>query len=146
MRKGKVAGLAVGVTALAVGVIAAAAPAGSAVTKSAAPATPAIVITPGVIHPSVSAAPRPPASRLTASRGASQSAPPATVELTILTLRLEADVSLLETASVRSQGSRASVFSQVSNVSSTSMAPVRSMIVPCTRRAGAPISSKPHLR
>ena len=54
MRKGKVAGLAVGATALAIGVIAAAAPAGSAVTKSAASAaasTPTIVIKPGVIHP-----------------------------------------------------------------------------------------------
>jgi subtilase family serine protease len=50
VRKGKIAGLAVGATALAVGVIAAAAPAGSAVTKAA---TPAIVIKPGVIHPSV---------------------------------------------------------------------------------------------
>jgi len=53
VRKGKIAGLAVGVTALAAGVIAATAPAGSAVTKSAAPATPAIVIKPGVVHPSV---------------------------------------------------------------------------------------------
>jgi subtilase family serine protease len=54
VRKGKVAGLAVGATALAVGVIAAAAPAGSAVAKSAASAiasTPRIVINPGVIHP-----------------------------------------------------------------------------------------------
>ena len=54
MRKGKVTGLAVGAAALAIGVIAAAAPAGSAVTKSAASAaagTPTIVIKPGVIHP-----------------------------------------------------------------------------------------------
>jgi subtilase family serine protease len=54
VRKGKVAGLAVGATALAVGVIAATAPAGSAVTKSAAQATaPTIAIKPGVIHPTV---------------------------------------------------------------------------------------------
>src|SRR5580692_1882665 len=56
VRKGKVTGLAVGATALAIGVIAAAAPAGSAVTKSAASAaagTPTIVIKPGVIHPMV---------------------------------------------------------------------------------------------
>jgi subtilase family serine protease len=54
MRKGKVAGLAVGATALAVGVIAAAGPAGSAVMRSAAPtvaSTPTIVVKPGVIHP-----------------------------------------------------------------------------------------------
>ena len=54
MRKGKVTGLAVGATVLAIGVIAAAAPTGSAVTKSAASATataPTIVIKPGVIHP-----------------------------------------------------------------------------------------------
>jgi subtilase family serine protease len=54
MRKGKVTGLAVGATALAAAVIAAAGPAGSAVIKSAAPTTagaPTIVIKPGVIHP-----------------------------------------------------------------------------------------------
>jgi subtilase family serine protease len=54
VRKGKVTGLAVGATVLAIGVIAAAAPADSAVTKSTASATasaPTIVIRPGVIHP-----------------------------------------------------------------------------------------------
>jgi subtilase family serine protease len=51
VRKGKVAGLAVGTTALAVGVIAATVPAGSAVTKSAALTAAAVVIKPGVIHP-----------------------------------------------------------------------------------------------
>jgi subtilase family serine protease len=51
VRKGKVAGLAVGATALAVGVIAAAAPSGSAVTKSAAAGAPTIATQPGVIHP-----------------------------------------------------------------------------------------------
>jgi subtilase family serine protease len=53
VRKGKVAGLAVGATVLAVGVIAAA-PAGSAVTRSAALATvssPPVVIKPGAVHP-----------------------------------------------------------------------------------------------
>jgi len=39
VRKGRVTGLAMGATVLAIGAIAAAAPAGSAVTKSAAPAT-----------------------------------------------------------------------------------------------------------
>ena len=58
MRKGKVTGLAVGAIALAVGVIAAVAPAGSAVTKSAGSAgsagasVPTIVTKPGAIHPS----------------------------------------------------------------------------------------------
>ena len=64
MRKGKVTGLAVGATVLAVGVIAAVAPAGSAVTKSAesaksaksadstAAGVPTIVTRPGAIHPS----------------------------------------------------------------------------------------------
>jgi subtilase family serine protease len=54
VRKGKVTGLAVGASVLAIGVIAAAAPAGSAMTKSAAPATasaPTIVTEPGVVHP-----------------------------------------------------------------------------------------------
>jgi subtilase family serine protease len=54
VRKGKVTGLAVGATVLAIGVIAAAAPTGSAVTKSDGSATasaPTIVIDPGVIHP-----------------------------------------------------------------------------------------------
>jgi subtilase family serine protease len=54
VRKGKVTGLAVGASVLAIGVIAAATPAGSAVTKSAGPVTasaPTIVIKPGVIHP-----------------------------------------------------------------------------------------------
>jgi len=54
MRNWKVTGLAVGATALAVAMIAAAGPAGSAVVKSAAPttaSTPTIVIQPGVIHP-----------------------------------------------------------------------------------------------
>ena len=50
VRKGKLTGLALGATALAVGVIAAA-PAGSAVTESATTSTPTIVIDPGVIHP-----------------------------------------------------------------------------------------------
>ncbi|MGD0700273.1 MAG: S53 family peptidase [Trebonia sp.] len=51
MRKGGVTGLAVGATALAVGVIAAVAPAGSAVTKSAPASVPTIVTRPGAIHP-----------------------------------------------------------------------------------------------
>jgi subtilase family serine protease len=51
VRKGKITGLAVGATALVIGVIAAAAPAGSAVTKSAAASGPSIVLQPGVIHP-----------------------------------------------------------------------------------------------
>jgi subtilase family serine protease len=54
VRKGKVTGLAVGATVLAVGLIAAVTPTGSAVSKSAAPATasaPTIAIKPGVIHP-----------------------------------------------------------------------------------------------
>ena len=54
MRKAKVARLTVGATALAVGVIATAALAGSPVSKSAASATagaPAILIRPGVLHP-----------------------------------------------------------------------------------------------
>jgi subtilase family serine protease len=57
VRKGKFAGLALGATALAVAVIAAAAPTGSAVTESAesaasaAASTPTIVIKPGAIHP-----------------------------------------------------------------------------------------------
>jgi subtilase family serine protease len=54
VRKGKVTGLAVGATVLAMGVIAAVAPSGSAVAKSAASATTSastIVIKPGVIHP-----------------------------------------------------------------------------------------------
>jgi subtilase family serine protease len=56
VRKGKVTGLAVGASVLAIGVIAAAAPARSAVTKPTAPAAPAaasaptIVTEPGVIH------------------------------------------------------------------------------------------------
>ena len=50
MRKGRVTGLAVGVTALAVGVIAAAAPAGSAAT-TAATVPPTVVIKSGVLHP-----------------------------------------------------------------------------------------------
>lgn len=50
MRKGILAGLAVGATALVVGVIAAT-PRGSTVTRSASTSTPAIVIQPGVIHP-----------------------------------------------------------------------------------------------
>jgi subtilase family serine protease len=51
VRKGKITGLAVGATALVIGVIAAAAPAGSAVTKSAAASGPSIVLQPGAIHP-----------------------------------------------------------------------------------------------
>jgi subtilase family serine protease len=53
VRKGRLTGLALGATALAVGVIAAAAPAGSAVTTSAAakPSTPTIAIKPGAIFP-----------------------------------------------------------------------------------------------
>ena len=54
MRKGKVTGLVVGAGVLAIGAIAAVAPAGSAVATSAAPATasaPTIVTEPGVIHP-----------------------------------------------------------------------------------------------
>jgi len=51
VRKGKVAALAVGATMLATGVIAAAAPAGSAATKSATAAAPAVAIKPGVLHP-----------------------------------------------------------------------------------------------
>jgi subtilase family serine protease len=51
VRKGNVTGLAVGATALAVGLITAAAPAGSAVTKAAAPGLPQIAVKPGVIHP-----------------------------------------------------------------------------------------------
>ena len=54
MRKGKVTGLAVGAAVLAIGAIAAAAPAGSAVTKSAGSATataPTIVTQPGVLRP-----------------------------------------------------------------------------------------------
>ncbi len=51
MRKGKVTGLAVGATVLAIGVLAAVAPSGSAMTKSAASAGPGIVTKTGVIHP-----------------------------------------------------------------------------------------------
>jgi subtilase family serine protease len=51
VRKGKITGLAVGAAALVLGVIAAAAPAGSSVTKSAAPSGPSIVLQPGAIHP-----------------------------------------------------------------------------------------------
>ena len=51
MRKGKVAGLGVGAAALAAGMIAAVAPAGSALAKPAGESAQAVVIKPGVIHP-----------------------------------------------------------------------------------------------
>jgi subtilase family serine protease len=51
VRKGKLTALTVGVAALAAGVVATVAPAGSAATKSAATAAPTIAIAPGVIHP-----------------------------------------------------------------------------------------------
>ena len=51
MRKRKVTGLAAGAAALALGVIAGAAPTGSAATKAAPASTPAIVIKSGVVHP-----------------------------------------------------------------------------------------------
>jgi subtilase family serine protease len=51
VRKGKVTGLAVGATVLAIGVIAAVAPSGSAMTKSATANVPTIVTKPGAIHP-----------------------------------------------------------------------------------------------
>jgi subtilase family serine protease len=51
VRKGKLTALTVGTAALAVGVIAAVAPAGSAAIKSAATAASTVVINPGVIHP-----------------------------------------------------------------------------------------------
>src|SRR5580692_4912745 len=51
VRKGKLTALAVGAAALAVGVVAAVAPAGSAATKSSATTAPTVAINPGVIHP-----------------------------------------------------------------------------------------------
>jgi subtilase family serine protease len=51
VRRGKLTALAVGAATLAVGVVAAVAPAGSAATEPAATAGPAIAIEPGVIHP-----------------------------------------------------------------------------------------------
>jgi subtilase family serine protease len=51
VRRGKLTALAVGAATLAVGAVAAVAPAGSAATKPAATAGPAIAVEPGVIHP-----------------------------------------------------------------------------------------------
>jgi subtilase family serine protease len=51
VRKGKITGLAVGAAVLAIGAIAAAAPSGSAVTKSATASVPTIITKPGAIHP-----------------------------------------------------------------------------------------------
>jgi subtilase family serine protease len=51
VRKGKLTALAVGAAALAVGVVAAVAPAGSAAAKSSATTAPTVALNPGVIHP-----------------------------------------------------------------------------------------------